>query len=93
MVQYGWGDAGGGTLLPREVAKAIAATGRRVAVVCAEAETDPSLPPYAVRRSRDQGVELFTICNRDVPFSSLRAPALDVEDARAHAVFDTLLAG
>ncbi|MCC7061578.1 MAG: glycosyltransferase [Planctomycetes bacterium] len=92
MVQYGWGDAGGGTLLPREVAKAIAATGRRVAVVCAAAEPDPSLPPYAVRRSREQGVELFAICNRDVPFSSLRAPALDVEDARAHAVFDTLLA-
>lgn len=92
MVQYGWSDSGGGTLLPREVAKAIAAMGRRVAVVCAAAEPDPSLPPYGVRRSSEHGVELFTICNRDVPFSSLRAPALDVEDARAHAVFDTLLA-
>lgn len=92
LVQYGWSEVGGGTLLPREVAKAMVASGRRIVVLSAGAQADASLGPYGVRRTREDGVEVYTICNREVPFASLRAPALDIEDPRAHAVFDALLA-
>ena len=91
FVMYGWADSGGGTTLPRAVARHFAAHGRRVSVVYAAARPDPALPAYAVRREHEDGVDLFAITNRPSAFLDLQHPEREIDDPPVRAAFAALL--
>lgn len=91
LVQYGWTDSGGGTILPRHTALGLADHGCRVTVFCAAAQRDPTLPDYALRRHRDHGVEVVALYNRPALFMDLAAPDREIDDPRIRAIFAALL--
>jgi glycosyltransferase involved in cell wall biosynthesis len=80
MTMFGWADSGGGTIFPRRIAKELVRRGHQVRVVHAAAVPAPGLPPYAVQRGLDEGVELVGIHNRPVPFLDAAAPARELHD-------------
>ncbi len=81
MTMFGWADSGGGTILPREIARTLRARGHDVAVVYAAAAPLAGAGPYAVREQVDDGVQLVAIHNRPVPFLDAKAPARELHDA------------
>ncbi len=91
IVMYGWADSGGGTILPREVARALASAGARVGVFYAAAQPDPELPEYAVRRSAEDGVQLFAMCNRPTLFMDAANPLREIDDPRIRVAFTDVL--
>ncbi len=91
LVMYGWADSGGGTILPRQFALALAARGHRVSVVYAAARAIPDLPPYGVHRTTEGGVALHGICNRPTAFMDLAAPEREIDDERVRTTFAALL--
>ncbi|MBL9078691.1 MAG: glycosyltransferase [Planctomycetes bacterium] len=91
LVMYGWADSGGGTILPRAVARQLAAAGHRVSVVSAAARPDPALPPYAVRREHEDGVDLFAIVNRPSDFLDPQHPEREIDDPAVRTAFAALL--
>jgi len=91
LVMYGWADSGGGTMLPRQVAKELAARGHRVSVFYAAARPQPELPAYGLLHAHEEGVELHGLCNRPALFMDLHAPEREIDDPRVRAVFAALL--
>jgi len=91
VVMYGWADSGGGTMLPRQFSKQLAATGRRVSVFYAAARREPGVGEYGVVRVEEDGVQLFSLCNRGSLFMDLGDPRREVDDPLARAAFASLL--
>lgn len=91
IVMYGWADSGGGTMLPRQFALQLAASGSRVTVFYAVARPMPQLPPYAEVHGEENGVRLVGIANRPSLFMDLAAPAREVDDPTIRARFAALL--
>ena len=81
MTMFGWADAGGGTIFPRQIAHELARRGHRVHVLYAALEPLPGAGPYALRRHQDGDVQLLAVHNRPVPFVDDKAPAREVHDA------------
>lgn len=92
VVMYGWADSGGGTILPRQVARAFAARGHRVTVFYAGAQRRPDLPPYGVEETTEDGVHLVGLFNRPSLFRDLDQPDREVDDPGVTAAFRQLLA-
>lgn len=92
LVMYGWADSGGGTILPRQAAKELAARGHRVRVFYAAARPEPELGPYGLKRELEDGVELFGLCNRPAAFLDLAAPEREIDDPAVRASFAQVLA-
>jgi glycosyltransferase involved in cell wall biosynthesis len=91
LVMYGWADSGGGTILPRSVAKDLAGRGHRVSVFHAVAQEQPQLPAYGLRRGHEDGVDLYGLCNRPSAFMDLAAPLREVDDPAVRAAFAGVL--
>lgn len=91
IVMYGWADSGGGTMLPRQFARELGASGRTVSVVYAAAQPAPDLPAYGVRRHSEDGISLFAICNRPSVFMDLQHPDREVDDPAVRELFAALL--
>ncbi len=91
VVMYGWADSGGGTMLPRAFAKALAARGHEVAVFYAAARPEPALGAYGVRRHDEDGVRLFGVCNRPSAFMDLGAPRREIDDPQVREAFAAVL--
>lgn len=77
---FGWADAGGGTIFPRQIARELVRRGHQVTVFYAALEPLPGAGPYTLRRHQDEGVQLVALHNRPVPFVDDGAPAREVHD-------------
>jgi GT2 family glycosyltransferase/glycosyltransferase involved in cell wall biosynthesis len=82
FTMVGWADEGGGTILPRQIAKALVRRGHRVTVLTAPVEERPDRPPYWVETSVDDGVRLIALFNRPSRFNDPLNPEREIEDPR-----------
>lgn len=92
IVMYGWADSGGGTMLPRKAAKALAARGHRVSVFYAGVEPRPDVQPYGIVSEHEDGVDLFGVFNRPSTFMDLQNPLREVDDPQIRSAFARLVA-
>lgn len=91
FTMVGWADEGGGTILPRQIAKALVRRGHRVTVLYAPVDERPDLPPYALEASVDDGVRLLALYNRPSRFSDPMNPLREIEDARVARIVEELV--
>ncbi len=91
ICMYGWGESGGGTILPRDVALAFAARGHEVSVFYAGAVERPDLPPYGVERRTEQGVQLIGVFNRPSLFLDGENPSREIDDPKILKLFEEVL--
>jgi glycosyltransferase involved in cell wall biosynthesis len=91
MVMYGWAEEGGGTLLPRQIAKALVHRGHRVSVIFAAASPLPGKPAYHVEVAEDDGVQLYGVYNRPALFTDLDRPEREADDPQMRAVIMELV--
>ncbi len=91
QVMYGWDDSGGGTILPRRVAPALARRGHEVFVFTAEARPRPGLPPYGLHRREVEGVRVVGVANRESSFLDLGNPGREIGDPRIAEAFRGIL--
>lgn len=80
MTMFGWADAGGGTILPRQIAHELARRGHDVMVLHAAVEPLPGGKPYATRAHSDGRVACLAVHNRPTPFLDDKAPARELLD-------------
>ena len=82
----GWADEGGGTILPRQIAKALVRRGHRVTVLSAPVQEIEGAPPYHVRAAVDEGVHLLFVHNRPSRFNDPGNPGREIEDPTLVAI-------
>ncbi len=92
MTMFGWADAGGGTIFPRQIAHTLAQRGHEVTVVYAAAVPWPRQSAYAVREHEEQGVRLVGIHNRATAFLDDKDPAREVHDPEIVRAMQRVLA-
>lgn len=80
FTMYGWAEEGGGTILPRQIAKALVRRGHRVTVVYTPSQTRPDKPSYFLESSEEDGVQLFAIYNRPAIFYDIEHPEREADD-------------
>lgn len=83
FTMVGWADEGGGTILPRQIAKALVRRGHRVTVLVAPVREKPGYPPYHVDAATEDGVQLIYLWNRPSTFSDPLRPELELDDPQA----------
>jgi glycosyltransferase involved in cell wall biosynthesis len=91
LTAFGWNDPGGGTTVPRVVAKELACRGWDVTVFHAATARDPSGEPYAVREWDADGVRLVGVHNREHGLWDLGNPLRELDDPPITAAFGALL--
>lgn len=91
FTMFGWTEEGGGTLLPRQIAKRLVKRGYRVSVLFTPIRTLPDQPPYHLERSQDEGVELYALYNRPAVFYDTGNPGREVDDPEARRIMADLL--
>ncbi len=79
MTSYGYDDAGGGTIVPREVSKELARRGWDVTVFH-PAVRDTGGRPYEVRETEQDGVRLVAVHNRPHRMLDLGNPWRELDD-------------
>ena len=92
MTMFGWADAGGGTIFPRQIAHELARRGHDVTVLYAALEPLPGQPPYTLRAHQDGDVRLLAVHNRPVPFVDAKAPARELHDPQIVRLVEQQLA-
>jgi glycosyltransferase involved in cell wall biosynthesis/GT2 family glycosyltransferase len=92
MTSFGFNDSGGGTAVPRVLAKELVRRGWDVTVFYAAVEADPSGVPYALSRREEDGVTLVGVHNRGRQgLLAVGDPAADLDDPPITAAFAALL--
>ena len=86
MVMYGWDDEGGGTVLPRHIAKTLVRRGHRVSVVCAASKPRPGKPAYYVEEGENEGVRIYQVFNRPALFFDSSHPEREMDDPQVRRV-------
>ncbi len=76
---YGWNDEGGGTMLPRQLAGALARKGHQVSVIYAAVQPGPAKSACYIEESTEDGVRLFAVYNRPAAFLDLQHPEREVD--------------
>ncbi len=92
MTMYGWAEEGGGTVLPRQMAKALVRRGHRVTVVYTPIQVLPDKPAYHVVEGRDEGVRLFGVFNRPAIFYDTENPEREIDDPPMNDIVSRLAA-
>ncbi len=87
MTMFGWNDSGGGTILPRLIAKELVRRGWEVSVVHAATATLPGEPMYARREWVEDGVRLVGIHNRPSALLDLHDPLREIDDPVMRELF------
>lgn len=82
----GWADEGGGTILPRQIAKALVRRGHRVTVLTAPVQEIEGAPPYHLRAEIDDGVRVVYVHNRPSRFNDPLHPERELEDPQLVAL-------
>jgi glycosyltransferase involved in cell wall biosynthesis len=92
MTSFGFNDSGGGTAVPRVLAKELVRRGWDVTVFYAAVEADPSGVPYALSRREEDGVTLVGVHNRaGNGLLEVGNPARDLDDPPVTDAFARLL--
>ncbi|MEW5956165.1 MAG: glycosyltransferase [Chloroflexota bacterium] len=91
FVMYGWDDDGGGTILPRQMARALAQRGHQVTVIYAAAQPYADKPAYYLREHWEDGVHLFGIYNRQSLFLDSENPDREVDDPAARQIVSQII--
>ena len=91
LTSFGFNDSGGGTTVPRVVAKELVNRGWDVTVFHAATRPDPSGQPYAVREWIEDGVRLVGIHNRQHGLWDLGNPLRELDDPPITQAFAALL--
>jgi GT2 family glycosyltransferase/glycosyltransferase involved in cell wall biosynthesis len=91
FTMYGWEDEGGGTILPRQMAKALVRRGHRVTVISTPPRQAPGRPAYWVEAREDDGVHVFEIFNRPAIFNDPEHPEREVDDPAMRQLVTHLL--
>lgn len=92
FTMVGWADEGGGTILPRQIAKALVRRGHRVTVLYAPVEQKPDAPSYHLEASVDEGVRLIGLYNRPSRFNDPLRPDREIEDPVVEQIVAELVA-
>jgi glycosyltransferase involved in cell wall biosynthesis len=87
ITSFGWGDAGGGTTVPRLVAKELARRGWDVTVFHAAVKLTGTGIPYEVREWVEDGVRLIGVHNRPHGLWDIGNPRREIEDPPITAAF------
>ncbi|MEJ2098716.1 MAG: glycosyltransferase [Desulfobacterales bacterium] len=88
---YGWLEEGGGTILPRQIARAFARRGHRMTVVYAASQNLPDKPPYYVKETEEAGVRLFGIYNRPEALYDPQHPEREIEDQSVRKIIAKII--
>lgn len=91
MTMYGWNESGGGTLLPKQLAIALAEKGYRVIVFFAAGEHPVEKQMYFREIKQDSGVELVGVYNRQTTFLNSHLPELDIKDENVTVIFKEIV--
>ncbi|MBI5106724.1 MAG: glycosyltransferase, partial [Solirubrobacterales bacterium] len=91
MTSYGFNDSGGGTAVPRIVAKELVRRGWDVTVFHAAVRPDGTGEPYAVREWEEDGVHLVGVHNRPHVFLDPGRPDRELDDPPITQAFGELL--
>ena len=91
MTSFGFNDAGGGTIVPRLAAKALARRGWDVTVFHAAVQPLAGPGPYALREWEEDGVKLIGVHNRPSGFLDLGHPEREVDDPQVSNAFAAAL--
>jgi len=89
---YGWHEEGGGTILPRQIAKALAAQGYELSVIFTGARILPEKRAYHVEESNENGIRLFGVYNRPAVFYDLENPQREIDDPNMRSIVSRLIA-
>ncbi len=93
FTMYGWEEEGGGTMLPRGIAKALQRRGHSVGVIVTSATPKEGSPPYHVTEREDEGVRIFEVHNRPAIFADPTRPGAECDDPRMRSVVRHLVQG
>jgi glycosyltransferase involved in cell wall biosynthesis len=91
LSSFGFSDAGGGTIVPRYVAKELAQRGHDVTVFAAGVEPLEGAPAYALRTIVDDGVEVVSVHNRPHGLLDLGHPHRELDDPAIRVAFADVL--
>ena len=91
LSSFGFDDAGGGTIVPRYVAKELAQRGHQVTVFAAGVARLDGEPPYAIRTTEVDGVEVVSVHNRPHGLLDLGHPHRELDDPAIRTAFAELL--
>lgn len=92
FTMYGWDDEGGGTILPRQIANALAARGYELSVIFTGSRSMPGKGDYYVEETSENGIRLFGIYNRPAVFYDLENPLREVDDPNMRNIVSSLIA-
>ncbi len=87
MTMFGFNDSGGGTILPRLIAKELVRRGWEVSVFHAATATLSGAGPYAVREWEEDGVRLVGVHNRPHGLFDIGHPARELDDPSIRLAF------
>ncbi len=93
FTMYGWEEEGGGTILPRGIAKALQRRGYSLGVIVTSAKPKEGSPPYHITEREDEGVRVFEVHNRPAIFADPTRPGLECDDPRMRSVVKHLVQG
>ncbi len=91
MTSYGWNDSGGGTAVPRTVAKELARRGWDVTVFHPAVRPTGTGIPYELREWLDDGVRLIGVHNRPHGLFDIGHPLRELDDPPITAAFAAAL--
>jgi glycosyltransferase involved in cell wall biosynthesis len=91
LSSFGFADSGGGTIVPRYVAKELAQRGHDVTVFAAGVARLDGEPPYAIRTTVEDGVEVVSVHNRPHGLLDLGHPHRELDDPAIRTAFAELL--
>jgi glycosyltransferase involved in cell wall biosynthesis/GT2 family glycosyltransferase len=91
LTSFGYRDSGGGTIVPRQLARELARRGWDVTVFHAAVGRLDGAPAYAVREWREDGVRLVGVHNRPHGLLDLGHPEREIDDPPITRAFAQLL--
>ena len=91
LTSFGFADSGGGTIVPRYVAKELAQRGHEVTVFAAGVTPIEGAPAYHVRSESVDGVEVVSVHNRPHGLLDLGHPHRELDDPQIAAAFAGVL--
>ncbi|HEY3612972.1 MAG TPA: glycosyltransferase, partial [Gaiellales bacterium] len=87
LTSFGFADSGGGTIVPRYVAKELAQRGHEVTVFAAGVAPLEGAPAYTVRTTVEDGVEVVSVHNRPHGLLDLGHPHRELDDPQIADAF------
>jgi len=91
FTMFGWNEAGGGTILPKSIAKSLVKKGWEVVVVHTDKKNDFDPTPYKIVKKVEDGIQLYGIQNRPTVFLDNLNPLREIKDDKICEIFSQIL--